>query len=257
MANDFPCGEHNVILLHDTIAVKKEADFPKEEVEARYVKYDAISKKSQIIVTDSEASKKDICNILNVTPDRVKVIYCSWEHMRDIKEDIGIFEAHPELREKEYYYAIGNIMPHKNLKWIVQVAKNNPNAIFAVAGNMTSFNLDYLHESDNVIYLGRVSDGENKSLMKNCKAFLHPAFYEGFGIPPLEALACGAPIIISNTSCLPEIYKNCAHYISPYEFEYDLDKLLNEEVESADKVLNLYSWDESAKRWMDIFREVI
>ena len=66
----------------------------------------------------------------------------------------------------------------------------------------------------NVVYLGYVSDGEAKALMHHCKAFLFPTLYEGFGIPPLEAVACGAPrIYVSDTPCMREIYGDCAGYI--------------------------------------------
>lgn len=64
------------------------------------------------------------------------------------------------------------------------------------------------------MYLGYVTDGEAKSLMENCKAFLFPTLYEGFGIPPLEAIACGAPrVMVSNTPCMREIYGSHADYI--------------------------------------------
>ena len=83
---------------------------------------------------------------------------------------------------------------------------------------------------DNVIYLGFVSDEEMKTLMANCKAFIHPALYEGFGITPMEAMSVGAELIISNAACLPEIYGKSAHYIDPHNSDVDLDKLLSEPV---------------------------
>ena len=96
--------------------------------------------------------------------------------------------------------------------------------------------------------LFRSSDGEIRSLMANCKAFILPSIYEGFGIPPMEALAENAQIIVSNTSCLPEIYSKSAHYIDPYQLEnIDLDKILAEHVEDPEAVLNKYSWEKSAK----------
>ena len=71
-----------------------------------------------------------------------------------------------------------------------------------------------LADLPNVLYLGYVSDGAAKALMAHCKAFLFPTLYEGFGIPPLEAAACGAPqIIVSDTPCMREVYGPCAAYI--------------------------------------------
>lgn len=61
--------------------------------------------------------------------------------------------------------------------------------------------------------------------MKHCRLFLHPAVFEGFGIPPLEALALGAPIALAKASCLPELYGDTARYFDPYDYEVDLDAL--------------------------------
>ena len=72
-----------------------------------------------------------------------------------------------------------------------------------------------LKELPNVKLLGYVSDGQVKWLMQNCKAFIFPSYYEGFGIPPLEALSVGAKIVVGNAASLPEIYKKSAYYIDP------------------------------------------
>ena len=65
------------------------------------------------------------------------------------------------------------------------------------------------------------------ALFQSCKAFLFPSLMEGFGIPPLEALYYNVPIIISDTSSLPEIYEDCAHYIDPFKYDYCLDRNMN------------------------------
>lgn len=70
-----------------------------------------------------------------------------------------------------------------------------------------------------------MTDGQNKALMQNCKGFLHPAVFEGFGIPPLEALSLGAPIALARASCLPELYGDTARYFDPYDYDVDLDAL--------------------------------
>jgi glycosyltransferase involved in cell wall biosynthesis len=91
--------------------------------------------------------------------------------------------------------------------------------------------------------------------MKNCKAFLFPSIYEGFGIPPLEALSHGTKIIISNAACLPEIYGDCAYYIDPYDYEVDLEKLLKCEVKPPDECLSRYSWEKSAKILLSVIND--
>jgi glycosyltransferase involved in cell wall biosynthesis len=88
--------------------------------------------------------------------------------------------------------------------------------------------------------------------MEKCRAFLMPSYYEGFGIPPLEALSCGAEIIISNAASLPEIYGNTAHYIDPFNTNIDLEELLKEPVEDPGEILKKYTYDTAAKQVYDI-----
>ena len=94
------------------------------------------------------------------------------------------------------------------------------------------------------------SDAENAALMKHCKLFLHPAVFEGFGIPPLEALALGAPVALANATCLPELYGDTARYFDPYDYDVDLDALAAQPVAAPDEVLKKYSWDKTAEFWL-------
>ena len=76
--------------------------------------------------------------------------------------------------------------------------------------------------------------------MKHCKAFIFPSFFEGFGIPPLEALSVGAKVIAANTSCLPEILQDSCYYINPYDTDINLDELLKTTIQNPDSILAKY-----------------
>ena len=91
-------------------------------------------------------------------------------------------------------------------------------------------------------------------MISESRAFIHPAIYEGFGIPPLEALSSGANLIVSTATCLPEIYEDAAHYIDPYDYDVDLEKLLSEPVEPASKVLDKYNWAREAEKLYGILK---
>ena len=107
---------------------------------------------------------------------------------------------------------------------------------------------------DNLFYLGFVNDEEAKSLMRYAKAFIFPSTFEGFGLPPLEALSVGTPCVCANTTSLPEVYGNSVHYVDPYEYNVDLDTLLSEKVEDSSLALQKYSWENSAKKLYDFLK---
>lgn len=209
------------------------------------------------IFTDSANQRELICQKLHIAPDRIGVVWAGWEHIRPLAADETVFDRQPRLRRGEYFYALGSLAAHKNYRWLREVARRNPGKTFAVAGgkNLQAFGEDKeAVDTANILYLGYVTDEENKALMQHCKAFLHPALFEGFGIPPLEALSVGAKIIISNASCLPELYGDCAAYFDPNDYEVDLDALLQKPVAPPQALLQKFSWDAMARFWLEKFR---
>ena len=107
----------------------------------------------------------------------------------------------------------------------------------------------------NLKTIGYITDEEMAFFMSKCKAFLFPSLYEGFGIPPLEALYFGARVLCSNSTCLPEIYKDYVTYFDPYDYDVDLDKLLEKPVNKSKEIFDLYSWDKSAKQLLNIIKQ--
>ena len=208
------------------------------------------------VYTVSDDQRHLISDKLGIPLDKIGVTYNGWEHMNAVEPDESVFEKLPDVKKGEYFYALGSLAKHKNYKWIREVAARNTDKTFVVAGgaDLAAFGkdeADAARDTGNVFYPGYVTDGENKALMQHCKAFLHPAVFEGFGIPPLEALSQGAPILLSNASCLPELYGDCARYFDPNDYKADLDALLAEPVSKSDKLLEKYSWDKTAAFWLE------
>ena len=128
--------------------------------------------------------------------------------MKDIRHDKNIIHDLC-LSGKDFYFSLGSKSPHKNYKFIIECAKNNPDDIFVVSGNMNNSVFNNVKEEEeikNVIYTGYLNDEQLVTLYKECKAFIFPSLYEGFGIPPLEALTVGCKkIILSNIPVFKEI----------------------------------------------------
>ncbi len=216
--------------------------------------YGAIVRSNMKIVTVSEFSKSEIQRIYKVPDERISVINNAWQHMEKKTADERVLEK-LGLSHKNYYYAMATSAPNKNLKWITKAAKAYPGETFVIAG-MGTESIASGKNPKNVIFAGYVSDSEAKALMAGCKAFLFPTFYEGFGLPPLEALACGAgQIIISDTPCMHEIYGDIGTYIDPYNYK-DI-RLPEREITEQEKeeFLMRYSWKRSAEKLYRLIKE--
>ena len=212
---------------------------------------------SSVIVTDSDYQKEEIKKYFGIVNGEKKVytVYPGWEHLQGTEADESIFEKHGNIKKGEYFYSLGSIAPHKNFKWVTEAAKRNPDKQFVIAGGKDlSMWKDDISETErqNIIFTGYVSDGESKALMKNCKAFIFPSVYEGFGIPPLEALLCGAKVLCSNATCLPEIYEDTVVYFDPYDYDADIDELLKKPVANPAKIFKKCSWERAAQKWRKI-----
>ena len=219
------------------------------------VNYSWYFRRTEMIVTDSEFSRSEIMRTYHVEPERISVVHCSWQHMVSIEGSRDFFDKYLHLPSNEYYFSMSSVNENKNFKWVAQVALLNGERQFAIAGGKDlEGSLDRLgiKKPSNLHFLGYVSDEDAKALMTHCKAFLFPTYYEGFGIPPMEAMSCGAQAIVSNTATMHEVYGDAVHYIDPDNPNVDLEQLLEEPVSSSSEVLNKYSWKESGKKLYDI-----
>ena len=210
--------------------------------------YWVIAKSNYPIVTVSEFSKRQIEEVYHVPSERIVVIGNGWQHYNRIEDDTDIFNEIPVDRNK-YYFALGSLEDRKNFKWIQEVSKRNPDEMFVIAGgNVKNSKAIDFNSLKNICFVGFISDGKAKSLMRNCKAFLFPSTFEGFGIPPLEAMSVGADVLCANSSCLPEICGDAVRYFDPYYYDFELKKLaVIDNKESISRVLDKYSWEKSAK----------
>ena len=219
--------------------------------------YWVVSRSGRQIITISEFSKQQIQDVYGAAPERIHVIGSGWQHFESIPDDETVFDLFPRVKKGAYYFSIGSLEERKNFKWVIEAARNNPKSTFLIAGGSvknSNRKLDF-DRIKNVKLLGYVDDCAVKVLMKNCKAFIYPSTFEGFGLPPMEALSVGAPIIISDIPPHREVYGGAAHYIDPYNYDVDLDALLSQPVGPRERVLDRYSWEKSAKELLEIMRE--
>ena len=218
------------------------------------LQYSYLTAHERVIGTVSEFSKMEIENNYPKSRGKVVVIPDAWQHVLNYGENLNWEEKYSFLRSGSYYFSLATLSKNKNGKWIIENAKKNPDAVFAIAGRY--YETEYDQIPDNVHMLGFVSDEDACALIKHCKAFIFPSLYEGFGIPPLEALALGAKVISSNTTSLPEVLGESVHYIDPYDWNVELNSLLDEKVEDKNFVLAKYSWTKSATILFDEMKKM-
>ena len=212
-------------------------------------------RRSRMILTGTKFSAREIIRYYHVDPHRIHLIPEGWQHFERIEYNPYALERYG-LEKGAYYFSMGSRDPGKNLKWILKSARNHPEMTYAVSGNVNTIVFSDRDHSEagsgqvpgNVRFLGYVSDAEAKTLMRDCRAFLFPSFYEGFGMPPLEALSAGCPcVVVSDIPVMHEIFEDEAVYIDPYaagDFT----------CRQADrgKILAKYSWKRSAKKLLKL-----
>jgi len=251
-----------IVFLHDIYCEFFNEDFTtfRDKIIRLYNRwqYRLIAKKAKKIATVSDFTKNQIIQYCKAKPENISVIYSSWFHFKNITADNSIFNDFPAL-SKPFYFTLGSLSKRKNIKWIIEYARKNPDSTFAISGvSLPTVKVNELNNStpQNIILLGYLDDSKVKALMTKCKAFILPSYYEGFGLTPLEALSCGAQIIIAKAASLPEIYGKTAHYIDPYSIDVDLDDLLLEPVEKPDEILAKYSYDTSAEKVYELIKDL-
>lgn len=252
LCNMGPLFNSGISCIHDIMYRTQPQFFPRKKRFVPCVYYRFMTRNSDRIVTVSEYTGHELEKWYKVPADKISVIGNGWEHISKAAEDDSILKEH-HLEPKGYYVSIGNISPHKNFGWVLSEASHNPDAKFVVVGQkVMGISRDGSDKiGDNVIFTGRISDEQIRSLMKNARALLLPSFCEGFGIPPLEMLALGGNAIISETSCLPEIFGKAVNYIDPNKSDYNLGDFSFEETKKhRDEVLGKYTWELAARKWI-------
>ena len=245
--------KNTIVCLHDIRPLTWDVEHDGATKKLNYkINFGLVARNAKLIVTVSAFCKKEISAYYNIPESKFRITPLGWEHLKRIPD-----MADPP-KEQDFYFTIGSMAPHKNFEWVINTAKNNPESKFLIAGGVDPKIWNYQADfsaAQNVKFLGYISDEEMKWYMQHAKALLFPSFYEGFGIPPLEALALGTPVIASDIPVLRETFGDTVHYMDPMDYNTNLDALLQEPVEPADKVLEKETWKNAAEFWLGIIKE--
>ena len=227
------------------------------------------AKKSAAIITPTEFVKNDVVSYTGVSPDKITVTYEAADFIIDQPQPVT------ELENKQFIMYIGRPMPHKNLPRLIEAFKQlkttHPDLKLVLAGKT-----DVLYENiektvqqegiQDILFTGFVSEGQLRWLYEHCAAYVFPSLSEGFGLPGLEAMVHGAPVVSSNATCLPEVYGTAVEYFDPLDVAamaqaigsvIDTPELRNKLIAAGKVRAKQFSWQHMAEQTLAVYKNVL
>jgi glycosyltransferase involved in cell wall biosynthesis len=273
-----PC--RSVVTIHDCIHLMFPQYLP-SRVAYVYAKgsITAASRRATRVMTVSESSKRDILRFVDVPADKIDVIYNAYDErfgVEPLEEDVVRVRERYQLHDEFILYA-GNVKPHKNLERLIEafhLVRNKGldhlklvligDEISRYASLRRAVHRHQLHKY--VRFLGYLPEETLAVMYRLAGVFVFPSLYEGFGLPPLEAMASGTPVVTSNVSSLPEVAGGAAVLVDPYDPEAIADGiyrvLTDEQLRQGLRKKGIarahqFSWEASVRRVRDIYQQAI
>lgn len=234
------------------------------------------------VITDSQASKKDIVKFTSIPEERIHVVYLA---PHSLYRKVSPEDTFDEVRKKydlpeKFALYVGDVTPNKNLPRLVE-AVNKANIPLVMVGNalvkkdydrLNSLNKDLIKiqemiSSTSSIYcLGFVPTEELVFIYNMAAVFVMPSLYEGFGLPLLEAMACGCPVITSDTGSIKEVVSEAAYFVDPHKTEsiaegiaevFENKELQKELISKGETNMKRFSWKKTAGETLEVYKSVL
>lgn len=257
--------DRSVITIHDTLYFT----YPEQRLDHEFARqnYPQLAKKCRGIITCSESSKRDIIKYLGVKEEKVDVCYWGYNNnlfRNDRNRDV----------DKPYFLMVSCSLGRKNtmnlLRAYSQFAKHQPqHHLKLVWPNAPKEVVDYLQAESLSKYVEictQVSDVQLASLYKGATATFYPSRYEGFGLPVLESMACGTPVVTCSNSSLPEVGGNAAFYVDPDDIDAMakyMEQFENGGIDKDDVIgkclaqANKFSWEQCARQTIEVYKKYL
>ncbi|NDW18071.1 glycosyltransferase family 1 protein [Dysgonomonas sp. 216] len=263
------CGPLNyknqIITIHDVSHERYPEWFSKNYFRYYHFMLPRIARKAHAILTVSEFSKNEIIDTFGISGEKIHVVHSNVPfHNKPNKSDIINYKR-PENIEK-YILTVSSMDPRKNFIRLVQAfnkLEDKSVKLYIIGMKFKAFNTPDLQElvGDNVVLPGYIDDNALQEMYRNALFSIYPSLYEGFGLPPLESMTYGCPVIASDIPALREVSGDAVLYADPYSIEDMADKmkimidspqLRDSLIEKGLDQITLYSWDKSAKQVLEL-----
>jgi len=228
-----------------------------------------VARKSQAILVPTQYVKDDVVKFTGINPEKVTVTYESADPISTAPESM------PNLESKKFIMYVGRPTPHKNLERLVEafaiIKKTHPDMFLVLAGKK-DFNYNQIEQTvqkaniNDVIFTDFITDAQLRWLYENTAAYVFPSLSEGFGLPGLEAMAHKSPVVSSNATCLPEVYRDAVLYFDPLNINdmatkitevTDSPALRQKLISAGTALLPSYSWRKMAEETLAVYDKTI
>lgn len=236
------------------------------------------SKKADRIVTDSESTRRDAMRLLGISPEKISTVHLGYQEIFRKITDQTLLES---VRQKyslpnQFIFYAGAIEPRKNVPLLLSafeqlVLQGIPHHLVMTGGLGWGYEevlaqIDSMHARERVHRVGHVPSSELPVFYNLAEVFVYPSIYEGFGLPPLEGMACGTPVITSNISSMPEFVGDAGILVEPND-EGALFQAIRQVLEDQDLRQRLavegprqaanFTWKHTAENTFKIYEEVL
>lgn len=268
-------SDNQIITVHDLISLHYKNISSHQRFYFRNI-LPFLLKKAKLIIAVSENTKKDIIHFYNCPSEKIKVIYNGFDHLCYVPEENNDEVIYKKYGVKNYFLAVGPTYPHKNFEMLIRsyaeldikIKKQHP---LVIAGGKRKYLqsirllVEEIKLQEHVHFLGYVPIENMPSLYRKAFALVFPSLHEGFGIPLLEAMGCGCPVLASNTTSIPEVCGDAAIYFNPMDMSSlvsSLQSFVNNNelrtvfVEKGKQRARNFSWEKMAfdfEKLMDEF----
>ena len=223
---------------------------------------------ADLVTTDSEFSKSEIIDVVGISPDKVRVVHCGIDNLYRSSDP-----GDPLDLPKQYVLFVGALNPRKNVSRLLQAfdalksTTDLPHKLVLIGPrNKKIFQKLDIEATDDILLRGFVSERELKYAYRNADLFAYPSLYEGFGLPPIEAMACGTPVVSSTVSSLPEVIGDAGELVDPTDTEAiarGMEHVLRDSqyrdtlVERGRERAERFTWGRAADEFIRLFEEIV
>ncbi|MDX6529667.1 MAG: hypothetical protein QOH41_1957 [Blastocatellia bacterium] len=268
----------SVVTTHDLSALLHPEKHRSRLVRRARLRLPLVVRIADMIITPTESVKREVCQHFNVKPDKVRAIHSaarrsfqpvSFAETAEIRKRLGVEDA--------FLLFVGTLEPRKNLltllkafEQIITQSSLRPQLVIAGGeGWLMEDTFDFVRKSavaERLLFTGYLSDDELRALYSSCRVFIYPSVYEGFGLPPLEAMACGAPVIAGRIPSLQETLGSAARLVEPLDVDALAESIIELlEDENQRQLLAAggpthaakFSWEQTARLTLDVYEELL